>query len=55
MHENALNWTKEATDGPNWAKWNEVDRIDKIELNGSKVDRIEPKRIEWTKCGLNKN
>ena len=32
--------------GHKWIKWSEVERMGRIELNGNKVDRIEPKWIE---------
>ena len=45
LYVSAQKWTEVDINGPNWTKWKEVDRMDRIGPNGNKADEI----------GLNKN
>ena len=54
VHKNGPKWSEWSavdTNGLNWTKRNEVDRMDKIGLNGNKVDQTRPNRIEVDRIG----
>ena len=53
LYVSAQKWTEVDINGLNWTKWKEVDRMDRIGLNGNKADEIGLNRTKVDRVGPN--